>query len=64
MRVKIISTGKAHQTKVIDEKTGEMIEGVTAIDWRINARDDLTEAIITVIDVPVSLVTDATLEKK
>lgn len=37
MRVKIVSDGTRLGTKVVDAQTGEAIEGVVGVGWRIAA---------------------------
>jgi hypothetical protein len=36
MRLRIISDGTPHSTRVIDEDTGEKVEGVTSVNIDIN----------------------------
>jgi hypothetical protein len=37
MKLKIISDGTCRGTKVVNSETGEMLEGVKDINWKISA---------------------------
>jgi hypothetical protein len=56
MRVKIVSDGTAHGTKVVDQATGAELEGVTSIEWGLTA-DQRKPAHVTLylIGIPVEL---------
>lgn len=54
MRVKIVSDGRPHTTKVVDIETGRELDGVTRIEWRIGV-GELATATITLVDVPVEV---------
>lgn len=59
MKVKIISDGTPPGTRVVNADTGEPIEHVTAIEWKIDVRD-LATAVIRLRDVDVDVVGEAT----
>jgi len=52
VRIKIISDGTAPGTRVVDARTGEPIDGITAISWKVDV-NRLAEATLTFIKVPV-----------
>jgi len=52
VRIKIISDGTAPGTRVVDAGTGEPIDGITAISWKVDV-NHLAEATLTFIKVPV-----------
>jgi hypothetical protein len=40
MKIKIISDGTVVGTKIVNAETGELIENVISVDWKISVRDD------------------------
>lgn len=54
MKIKIISDGR-HDTKIIDEDSGELLGCVQKIVWKVNAKTNLPQAVIDVAMVPVEL---------
>lgn len=63
MKVKIISDGTAMGTKVIDPKSGEMLEGVIGVDWSCGLGANEATATITLVQVPVELRAKAKVHK-
>lgn len=61
MKVKIISDGTVHGTKVVDEKTGEMLQNVVDIIWSAGMPYAEARAVVTLLRVPVELKTDVSL---
>jgi hypothetical protein len=57
MKVKIISDGTCKNTTVIDTKTGEALEGVTHIDWHIEA-PHLAKCTIKLHNIPLEVIGD------
>jgi len=55
MKLKIISDGTVHGTKVLDEN-GDMLAGVVGILWECDKDMDMGKATITVIDVPIECI--------
>lgn len=62
MKLKIVSDGTGRNTKVMDVETGEMLEYVTKVVWTAD-NSGPTQALITVIDIPVEVVSEAEIEK-
>ena len=54
MRLKIVSDG-FKDTKVINEATGERLESVVAIEWKVSAHS-ISQALITIRNVPVEII--------
>lgn len=54
-RVKIVSNGTVHGTKVIDEKTAELIRGVQSVTWSVDIEENVAEATIELAGLPVEL---------
>jgi len=61
MRLKIVSDGHPRNTQIVDEATGQAVEGVTKLEWKMD-RHNLATATITLESVSVDVV--ALLEKK
>lgn len=59
MKIKIISDGASHNTKVINAETGEMITGITYIQWTCDASEVIAKVFMEISDVAVELVGDA-----
>ena len=61
MRLKIISDGTPQATSVTNAETGEVIDGVTAISWFINASQKcLAQCQLTVLaDVDMDVIGEA-----
>jgi hypothetical protein len=57
MKLKIVSDGTVHGTKVLDEH-GNMLVGVVSINWEVDKDSDFGKATIGVIDVPLECVGD------
>jgi hypothetical protein len=55
MKIKIISNGIATGTKVINEETGEHLEGVTEIIWRCKVKE-FAEVELKLINIPVEVI--------
>jgi len=55
MKIKIISDGTPHGTKVIDMDTGEPIAGILEVTWRVDAGGDAI-AELKIYGVPVEVV--------
>ena len=55
MKIKIISDGTSHGTKVINADTEEMVEGVVAVEWKVRADEDFATAHIEFENIPVEL---------
>lgn len=57
MRIKIISDGQFHHTKVVNAETGEALENVTEIEWSIgnDGLDRIAECTLKLIDVEAEL---------
>jgi len=64
MKVKIVSDGKAMNTKVINVETGEMLEHVIGIEWRMGMKQDEAEATITLMQVPIEVIAKANTYKR
>jgi hypothetical protein len=60
IKLKIVSDGTSSGTHVVDRETGERLESVMAIEWRISAGNyaeaNYAEAILTLRNIPVELV--------
>ena len=54
IKLKIVSDGTPSGTHVLDRETGERLENVMVIEWRISV-GGLAEAILTLRNVPVEL---------
>ncbi|MFQ5849361.1 MAG: hypothetical protein ACE5JU_02085 [Candidatus Binatia bacterium] len=61
MRLRIVSDGHPRNTTVMDADTGERVEGVTSLEWKID-RNNLGTVTMTVESVEVAVV--GLLEKK
>lgn len=59
MRVKIISEGLPHNTKVVDAETGEPIPHVISISWRCGGRSHIPTAILEMELVGAEITVDA-----
>ena len=59
--LKIISDGTAAGTRLIDEDSGEMIHLVQSIFWKATSDDFLTKTSIKILNVPVEIITKATI---
>lgn len=62
MRIKIVGDGTPRGTTVVDADTGERLEGVTAVEWQMDARN-LATAKITLLKVPVEVEAEATVRE-
>jgi hypothetical protein len=62
LKIRIVSNGHGPYTRVENAETGEPLENVTAIGWKINA-GGLGTAIIEVVVVPVNITTDAQIKE-
>jgi len=54
IKLKIVSDGTSSGTHVVDRETGERLESVTAIEWRISV-GNYAEAILTLRNVPLEV---------
>jgi len=54
IKLKIVSDGTSSGTHVVDRETGEKLESVMAIEWRISV-GNYAEAILTLRNVPVEI---------
>jgi hypothetical protein len=59
MRIKIVSDGTSAGTKVVDEKTGETVEGVLMISWSVSTEDTGARVLMELLGVPCDIVTEA-----
>ena len=57
MRLKIISEGRGATTKIINEKTGEVLINARSVTWTVDARG-LAHATIELINVAIDAVVD------
>jgi hypothetical protein len=55
VKIKIVSDGTPSGTQVVNEATGEKLERITAIEWRIST-NNFAEAIITFRNIPIETV--------
>jgi len=58
MRLKIISDGTLENTSVVNEKTGEQVEGVQEVQWSLGAAGPV--AVIVLENPPVEIVAKPT----
>lgn len=56
MKIKIISDGFPHNTKVVNAETGESIDGVTYIQWTCDARDGIATLVLLLSDIAVEVI--------
>ena len=56
VKIKIVSDGTPIGTKVIDEETGETINGVVSVGWNICVGTGFARAYIELLNIPVELV--------
>ena len=61
MRIKIVSDGTLHNTKLVNEETNEPIPFVESIEWKISCSDNFATAIVKFVQVPVEIVVDVDL---
>lgn len=61
MKIKIVSDGTVRGTKVVNADTGDWIEGITAIEWRVEAGARTARANIEMMKIPVEMA--ATVDK-
>lgn len=59
MRLKIISDGTTVNTRVVNADTGEEIELVSSIEFKIRAEDSVPSAVIEILKPLVEVVTEA-----
>lgn len=52
MKLKIVSEGTVMGSRVVNAETGEILDGVTSVNWKHDA-GDLPRAVITLIGMPV-----------
>ena len=64
MKLKIISNGKAWETKVINEDTGEELKNVRSVSWKCSVGTPLAEATLEIIDVPIDVVGEMDVEEE
>lgn len=62
MRLKIVSDGTGHNTKVLDDVTGEALEGVTEITWHC-APGEFATVEMKLLNVGVWVTGRATIKK-
>jgi len=55
MKIKIVSDGTVHNTKVIDLETGKEVQGITQIKWYCDATTGETVAELQFWNVPVEI---------
>jgi len=63
IKLKIVSDGTAYGTNIYDVESGRKLEGVIRVNWRIDLKTLTAIADISIIDVPVELVSEAKIEK-
>jgi hypothetical protein len=56
MRLKIVSDGTPANTHVVDAATGEKVNGIVAIEWRIDSPTKLSEATITIRAMEIDVI--------
>jgi hypothetical protein len=56
MRIKIVSDGTSKGTSVVNAETGEPIEMVTRVLWRLDAKEQVAEAVLYLKKVSVEMV--------
>ncbi len=54
-KVKIISDGTMNNTKIIDEKTGQLLAKVQKVTWITDVNEPLSKCIIELIGVPLEV---------
>lgn len=59
MKIKITSDGTPRGTKVIDQKTGEELEGVLMLSWTMAAEEAVGVVTLELVGVPCDIVTEA-----
>lgn len=62
MRIKIISDGTAFGTKIVDAATGEAIDFVTAIEFKIRAADNAPSVVIEVLKPIIDVSAEAVVK--
>lgn len=62
MRIRIVSDGTPHGTRVEDIDTGDRLRYIQAIGWEIGM-DGLATALLRIRNVPINVVADVDLEK-
>lgn len=62
MKLKIISDGTSWGTKVVNADTGESVDGIVSIDWRITAGGYEIAATLQITRVALEITGDATIE--
>ena len=55
MKIKIISSGTAKDTKIVNAATGELIDGVTEVRWRVKV-GEIAKLNLKMLKIPVELV--------
>lgn len=56
MKIKIVSDGTPYNTHVLNADTGEKIEGITSIHWRIDSASEFAHTVLTFEVVPVEVI--------
>lgn len=56
VKLKIISDGTAHGTKVVNIETGEMIDRVMSVKWQIDTDTSMATVELLLAIVPVEVV--------
>jgi hypothetical protein len=60
VKLKIISDGTAHGTRIVNADTGEEVEGVVSVFWEVSTDDELAYAELKFLALPVEVVGDFT----
>ena len=55
MKIKIISDGTSKDTKIVNAATGELIDGITEITWRVKV-GGIAKVNLKMLHIPVELV--------
>lgn len=63
MRIKIISSGKGFETKVVNAETGESIDFVRSVRWQFTSPGHLAIATIEVLNVEAEIVGETDIKK-
>jgi hypothetical protein len=63
MKVRISSDGTPRGTFIENSETGERLEGVTAITWKVSIKS-FSEATVTLINIPIKIVGEAHINNK
>ena len=62
MKLKIISDGTKLGTELINSDTGQAVEGISKLTWKVDVSDLTTKTIVELINIPVEIVSKATVD--